>query len=167
MYIYVNILDISIENIRGSFLKLCAIATFYRAITILKCHLFKTQIHVLSPFFHSNTMLEHWGFFRKRLSENEARRYINQMTSALNYMHSQNFLHRDIKLENTVLQSGGKVFIVGEYVRSGFGAMTRKLKYVSVEILKYTVKQEINFGVYFCFILGNKCFTNHYSVKTY
>lgn len=63
------------------------------------------------------------------------------MTSALNYMHSQNFLHRDIKLENTVLQSGGKVFIVGEYVRSGFGAMTRILKYVSVEILKYTVKQ--------------------------
>lgn len=89
------------------------------------------------------------------------------MTSALNYMHSQNFLHRDIKLENTVLQSGGKVFIVGEYVRSGFGAMTRKLKYVSVEILKYTVKQEINFGVYFCFILGNNSFTNHYSVKTY
>lgn len=67
------------------------------------------------------------------------------MTSALNYMHSQNFLHRDIKLENTVLQSGGKVFIVGEYVRSGFCAMTRILKYVSVEILKYTVKQEINF----------------------
>lgn len=67
------------------------------------------------------------------------------MTSALNYMHSQNFLHRDIKLENTVLQSGGKVFIVGEYVRSGFGAMTRTPKYVSVEILKYTVKQEINF----------------------
>lgn len=89
------------------------------------------------------------------------------MTSALNYMHSQNFLHRDIKLENTVLQSGGKVFIVGEYVRSGFGAMTRILKYVSVEILKYTVKQEINFGVYICFILGNKSFTNHYSVKTY
>lgn len=54
------------------------------------------------------------------------------MTSALNYMHSQNFLHRDIKLENTVLQSGGKVFIVGEYVRSGFGAMTRIPKYVSV-----------------------------------
>lgn len=113
---------------------------------------------------------QYWNigfFFRKRLSENEARRYINQMTSALNYMHSQNFLHRDIKLENTVLQSGGKVFIVGEYVRSGFGAMTRILKYVSVEILKYTVKQEINFGVYFCFILGNNSFTNHYSVKTY
>lgn len=89
------------------------------------------------------------------------------MTSALNYMHSQNFLHRDIKLENTVLQSGGKVFIVGEYVRSGFGVMTRILKYVSVEILKYTVKQEINFEVYFCFILGNRSFTNHYSVKTY
>lgn len=118
--------------------------------------------------FYSQTQC--WNirvFFRKRLSENEARRYINQMTSALNYMHSQNFLHRDIKLENTVLQSGGKVFIVGEYVRSGFGAMTRKLTYVSVEILKYTVKQEINFEVYFCFILGNRSFTNHYSVKTY
>lgn len=121
----------------------------------------------LALFYIQTQCWNIWVFFRKRLSENEARRYINQMTSALNYMHSQNFLHRDIKLENTVLQSGGKVFIVGEYVRSGFGAMTRKLTYVSVEILKYTVKQEINFGVYFCFILGNNSFTNHYSVKTY
>ena len=54
-----------------------------------------------------------YSFFRKRLSENEARRYINQMTSAIHYMHKQNIMHRDIKLENAVLQSGGRVFIVG------------------------------------------------------
>nr|XP_022294500.1 CBL-interacting protein kinase 31-like [Crassostrea virginica] len=48
----------------------------------------------------------------KRLSENEARRYVNQMTSAIHYMHKQNIMHRDIKLENAVLQSGGRVFIV-------------------------------------------------------
>ena len=58
-------------------------------------------------------IIKMYSFFRKRLSENEARRYINQMTSAIHYMHKQNIMHRDIKLENAVLQSGGRVFIVG------------------------------------------------------
>lgn len=59
------------------------------------------------------------------------------MTSALNYMHSQNFLHRDIKLENTVLQSGGKVFIVGEFVRNDQNTSVR----VSAEVLKYCLTE--------------------------
>ena len=66
-----------------------------------------------------------YSFFRKRLSENEARRYVNQMTSAIHYMHKQNIMHRDIKLENAVLQSGGRVFIVGTSCVSG--AVTRIL----------------------------------------
>lgn len=53
-------------------------------------------------------------FFRTRLSENETRRYFLQMTSAINYMHAQNILHRDIKLDNMVLQGGVKVVIVGK-----------------------------------------------------
>lgn len=77
MYIYVNILDILIENICGLFLKLCVIVIFYRVIIILKCYLFKIYIYVFSFFFYLNIMLEYWGFFRKRLSENEVRWYIN------------------------------------------------------------------------------------------
>lgn len=41
MYIYVNILDILIENICGLFLKLCVIVIFYSVIIVLKCYLFK------------------------------------------------------------------------------------------------------------------------------
>lgn len=41
MYIYVNILDILIENICGLFFKLCVIVIFYSVIIILKCYLFK------------------------------------------------------------------------------------------------------------------------------
>lgn len=77
MYIYVNILDILIENICGLFLKLCVIVIFYSVIIILKCNLFKIWIYVFSFFFYLNIMLEYWVFFRKRLSENEVRWYIN------------------------------------------------------------------------------------------
>lgn len=116
--------------------KLCAIIPCYDIITISKCHLLMTQntcAQSFSPLKYTNRNIGVFLIFRKRLSENEARRYINQMTSALNYMHSQNFLHRDIKLENTVLQSGGKVFIVGEFVRSGFGAKTRIIQYAFLQ----------------------------------
>lgn len=46
MYIYVNILDILIENICGLFLKLCVIVIFYSVIIILKCYLFKIYVDI-------------------------------------------------------------------------------------------------------------------------
>lgn len=41
-----------------------------------------------------------------QLSESEALRYINQVGQALEYVHQQGFLHRDIKPNNIILRSG-------------------------------------------------------------
>ncbi len=43
---------------------------------------------------------------RGRLSEDEALRYIDQVGQALEYVHSQGFLHRDIKPHNIILRRG-------------------------------------------------------------
>ncbi|NMG17969.1 hypothetical protein DP116_00320 [Brasilonema bromeliae SPC951] len=41
-----------------------------------------------------------------QLSEDEALRYINQIGQALEYVHQQGFLHRDIKPHNIILRRG-------------------------------------------------------------
>ena len=44
-------------------------------------------------------------------SENRARLYFAQVTLAINHLHSKNILHRDLKLENLVLDSEGHVVL--------------------------------------------------------
>jgi eukaryotic-like serine/threonine-protein kinase len=41
-----------------------------------------------------------------QLSEDEALRYINQVAEALEYVHQQGFLHRDVKPNNIILRDG-------------------------------------------------------------
>jgi serine/threonine protein kinase len=45
-------------------------------------------------------------FRRKRLTEPEVRYYAIQILDAVQYMHSKLVLHRDIKLENILIQTG-------------------------------------------------------------
>ena len=54
------------------------------------------------------------GLLRKTNSFDEARakRYFKQMVEGLAYCHSKNICHRDLKLENILVDDNGKVKII-------------------------------------------------------
>lgn len=58
-----------------------------------------------------------------RLNEDDARRLIQQLLSAVKYLHAHNIIHRDVKLENFLLTSDGTLkmidFGVATYFRPG------------------------------------------------
>ena len=47
------------------------------------------------------------------MSEYEARRIFRQMVSAVDHMHQRGVVHRDLKLENILLNSSLNVKIIG------------------------------------------------------
>lgn len=46
------------------------------------------------------------------LSEDTARKYFQQLIDALDYMHKQNQVHRDLKLENVLVTTSGNIKII-------------------------------------------------------
>ena len=46
------------------------------------------------------------------MEEHEAQKIIAQLISALNYLHSKSIAHRDIKLENVMLDFRGNVKLI-------------------------------------------------------
>lgn len=51
---------------------------------------------------------------RRQLDENETRRYIRQIVSAVDHMHRANVIHRDIKLQNFMLDKNNDIIIIGK-----------------------------------------------------
>lgn len=49
---------------------------------------------------------------RRKLSENLAKVVLKQILDGLYYCHSQNILHRDIKLDNILLNSDGMIKVL-------------------------------------------------------
>ena len=49
---------------------------------------------------------------KKKLSEKEAARYMEQLASAVSYIHSRNIIHRDIKPENILLTEEGELKLI-------------------------------------------------------
>ena len=45
---------------------------------------------------------------RGKLPEDEARIYFSQVLAAIDYCHSQSVCHRDLKLENVLLETAGR-----------------------------------------------------------
>ena len=79
---------------------------------------------------------------RRRLKENIAKFVFKQILDGLNYCHSKNILHRDIKLDNILLNSEGEIkigdFGVSKVVKNG-ERMTEQCgtpAYIAPEILK-------------------------------
>ncbi len=53
-------------------------------------------------------------FVRKQLDENETRKFIRQIVSAVDHMHRAHVIHRDIKLQNFMLDQNNDIVIIGE-----------------------------------------------------
>ncbi|CEL93112.1 unnamed protein product [Vitrella brassicaformis CCMP3155] len=62
--------------------------------------------------FASNGELREYVANRQRLTEDEARHFFQQIVKGVHYCHSRNIVHRDLKLENILLDDGLKCKIV-------------------------------------------------------
>lgn len=51
---------------------------------------------------------------RRQLDENETRKYIRQVVSAVEHMHRANVIHRDLKLQNFMLNQNNDIIIIGK-----------------------------------------------------
>ena len=61
---------------------------------------------------------------RKQLDEHETRKYIRQIVSAVDHMHKAQVIHRDIKLQNFMLDQNNDIIIIGNVV---FDLASRKI----------------------------------------
>ena len=51
---------------------------------------------------------------RRQLDEGETRKYIRQVVSAVEHMHRANVVHRDLKLQNFMLNQNNDIIIIGK-----------------------------------------------------
>ena len=60
---------------------------------------------------------------RRKLNENVAKYLFKQIIEGIGYIHSKNIMHRDIKLDNILLDNKGHIKIadlgVGKYAKPG------------------------------------------------
>lgn len=64
----------------------------------------------------------------RRLEEEEARTLFRQIVEAIDYLHKKNIAHRDIKLENILLDESHKIKIID----FGFSVVTQKDKLLNI-----------------------------------
>lgn len=64
----------------------------------------------------------------RKLSEEEAKTHFRQTVEAIDYLHKKSIAHRDIKLENILLDESSKIKIID----FGFSVQTQKDKLLNV-----------------------------------
>ena len=84
------------------------------------------QIHIVMEYAGGCSL---WSFLRKRanrmLPESLARKYFSQIVSGMSYCHSQGVIHRDLKLENILLDCNNLIKII----YFGFATFVRSPEY--------------------------------------
>ncbi|PIA42446.1 hypothetical protein AQUCO_02000114v1 [Aquilegia coerulea] len=103
----------------------------------------RTKIYIVLEFVTGGELYDkivHQG----RLSENESRRYFQQLIDAVDYCHSKGVYHRDLKPENLLLDSQGNLkisdFGLSALPQQGVGLLHTTCgtpNYVAPEVLRH------------------------------
>ncbi|KAF9614966.1 hypothetical protein IFM89_021396 [Coptis chinensis] len=103
----------------------------------------RTKIYIVLEFVTGGELFDkivHQG----RLSENESRRYFQQLIDAVDYCHSKGVYHRDLKPENLLIDSQGNLkisdFGLSALPRQGVGLLHTTCgtpNYVAPEVLRH------------------------------
>merc|ERR1712196_729295 len=71
----------------------------------------RTHLNFVLEFVQGGDML-HWLNRRKRFAESEVKFYAAELWCALDAIHAEGLIYRDVKLENVVLDTEGHVKVV-------------------------------------------------------
>ncbi|KAI9302327.1 kinase-like domain-containing protein [Cunninghamella echinulata] len=88
---------------------------------------------VAGPYFYilmdyvNGGQLLHYIVKRQRLSERRARSFARQITSALDYMHRNSIVHRDLKIENILIDKSGRKIKIIDFGLSNLFCPERQL----------------------------------------
>ncbi|CAO3622362.1 unnamed protein product [Cunninghamella blakesleeana] len=88
---------------------------------------------VAGPYFYimmdyvNGGQLLHYIVKRQRLTEKRARSFARQITSALDYMHRNSIVHRDLKIENILIDKSGRKIKIIDFGLSNLFCPERQL----------------------------------------
>ena len=103
----INKRNIKDTKVRFKFLNEIAILKVLDHPNILKLYEFfedSRNYYLVTDYLNGGELLD-YILKNKVLSETETAKYIKQVLESVSYLHSNNIVHRDIKLENLVLES--------------------------------------------------------------
>ena len=103
----INKRNIKDTKVRFKFLNEIAILKVLDHPNILKLYEFfedSQNYYLVTDYLNGGELLD-YILKNKVLSETETAKYIKQVLESVSYLHSNNIVHRDIKLENLVLES--------------------------------------------------------------
>ncbi|OHS94558.1 CAMK family protein kinase [Tritrichomonas foetus] len=97
------------------------------------------RIYIVMEFIDGCDLLNYINS-KQFINEYDSRKLFCQMVCGLNYIHSHNIMHRDIKAENFMVTKGGKVKFIDfglaqNSVSSIFNTQCGSLSYIAPEIL--------------------------------
>jgi len=84
------------------------------------------KVYIIMKYAKNGDLLDYVRS-KKKLTEEEARVIFLQIFEALNYAHNQSIIHRDIKLENILLDENNDI-IIGDWGFADFWSIGKKIK---------------------------------------
>lgn len=82
-----------------------------------------TKVFIVLQLASKGDLLEYINS-QPTLSEHEVRKLFCQLAAAMTYCHKEHVVHRDLKCENILLDSEGKLKVTGKGKSSIHGAYT-------------------------------------------